>query len=49
MWQNSRYIGLDIVQNEHGITLHQKELCKSLKFINVSTVSYLVLSQYLHF
>lgn len=33
-----RYIGLDIVQNEHGVTLHQNEYCKSLESINVSAV-----------
>ena len=33
-----RYIGLDIVQNEHGVTLNQNEYCKSLKSINVSAV-----------
>jgi len=33
-----KYIGLDIVQNEYGVTLHQKEYCKSLESIKVSAV-----------
>lgn len=31
-----RYIGLNIVQNEQGVTVDQNEYCKSLKSINVS-------------
>lgn len=31
-----RYIGLDIVQNEYGVTLHQNKYCKSLESINVN-------------
>ena len=33
-----RYIGMNVVQNELGVTLHQNEYCKTLGCVNVSAM-----------